>query len=94
MPKRYPPEFRRKVGDLVTSGRRVARIVTDLDLSDQAIYNWRRIRAPSARALRHVRLTDAIRAVHTDSFGTYGARRVHPERTSAAMHRIGCGSPR
>ncbi|MCW2721669.1 MAG: hypothetical protein JWR81_5491, partial [Pseudonocardia sp.] len=23
MPKRYPPEFRRKVRDLVTSGRRV-----------------------------------------------------------------------
>jgi putative transposase len=31
--------------------------------------------------LRHVWLTDAIRAVHTDSFGTYGARRVHAELT-------------
>jgi transposase-like protein len=42
MPKRYPPEFRRKVLDLVTSGRRVAQIATDLDISDQTIYNWRR----------------------------------------------------
>jgi transposase-like protein len=42
MPKRYPPEFRRKVRDLVTSGRRVAQIATDLDISDQTIYNWRR----------------------------------------------------
>jgi transposase-like protein len=42
MPKRYPPEFRRKVPDLVTSGRRVAQIATDLDISDQTIYNWRR----------------------------------------------------
>jgi transposase-like protein len=42
MPKRYPPEFRRRVLDLVTSGRRVAQIATDLDISDQTIYNWRR----------------------------------------------------
>lgn len=35
----------------------------------------------SAQALQHVWLTDAIRAVHTDSFGTYGARRVHAELT-------------
>jgi transposase-like protein len=41
MPKRYPPELRRKVGGLVTSGRRVAQIATDLDISDQTIYNWR-----------------------------------------------------
>ena len=42
MPKRYPPEFRRKVLDLVASGRRVAQVAADLDISDQTIYAWRR----------------------------------------------------
>ncbi|GAA1294220.1 helix-turn-helix domain-containing protein [Saccharothrix xinjiangensis] len=42
MPKRHPPEFRRKVLDLVASGRRVARVATNLDISDQTIYAWRR----------------------------------------------------
>ena len=39
----------------------------------------RRSRPPSARALRHVYLTEIIRQVHLDSRGTYGARRVHAE---------------
>jgi putative transposase len=51
-----------------------------LGVAESGYYEWRN-RAPSARALRHVWLTDAIRAVHTDSFGTYGARRVHAELT-------------
>jgi transposase len=42
MPKRYPPEFRRKVLDLVASGRRVTQVAADLDISDQTIYTWRR----------------------------------------------------
>jgi transposase-like protein len=42
MPKRYPPEFRRKVLDLVASGRRVAQVASDLDISEQCIYLWRR----------------------------------------------------
>ncbi|WP_158853606.1 transposase [Saccharothrix deserti] len=42
MPKRYPPEFRRKVLDLVASGRRVAQVAADLDISEQVIYTWRR----------------------------------------------------
>ena len=41
----------------------------------------RRKRAPSARSVRHAWLTDAIRQVHLDSRGTYGARRVHAELT-------------
>jgi transposase-like protein len=40
MPKRYPPEFRRKVLDLVASGRRVAQVAVDLDISEQTIYAW------------------------------------------------------
>ncbi|SDU76710.1 Transposase [Jiangella alkaliphila] len=42
MPRRYPPEFRRRVLDLVDAGRPIPRIAHDLDLSDQTIYNWRR----------------------------------------------------
>ena len=42
MPKRYPPEFRRKVLDLVEAGRRVSQVASDLDISEQTIYVWRR----------------------------------------------------
>ena len=38
----YPPEFRRRVLDLVESGRKVAEVAEDLGISDQTIYNWRR----------------------------------------------------
>ncbi|WP_293329556.1 transposase [Mycobacterium sp.] len=42
MPKRYPEEFRRKVLDLVAAGRPVAQVASDLGISDQTIYAWRR----------------------------------------------------
>jgi len=42
MSKRYPPEFRRKVLDLVKAGRPVAQIAHDLQISDQTIYTWRK----------------------------------------------------
>jgi transposase InsO family protein/transposase-like protein len=42
MPKAYPPEFRRKVLDLLRAGRSVPRVAADLQISDQVIYNWRR----------------------------------------------------
>jgi putative transposase len=164
MPRRYPPEFRRKVLDLLRAGRTVAQLVNDLQISDQTIYNWRRQelidtgqvpgvtsadltelvaarrriveletelevhrraaellkevvppkgryaaiktmaaeglpvevccrvlhvsvsgyyawrdRPPSPRTLRHLWLTEQIRAVHVASRGTYGSRRVHAE---------------
>ena len=41
MPRRYPPEFRRKVLDLLKAGRTVAQVAADLQISDQTIYNWR-----------------------------------------------------
>jgi len=40
MPRRYPPEFRRKVLDLLKAGRSVAE-GRDLEVSAQTIYNWR-----------------------------------------------------
>lgn len=38
----YPPQFRRKVLDLVETGRPVAEVADDLEISDQSIYTWRR----------------------------------------------------
>jgi transposase-like protein len=42
MPRSYPPEFRRKVLDLLKAGRTVAQIANDLQISDQTIYGWRK----------------------------------------------------
>ena len=38
----YPPEFRRKVVDLVEAGRSVADVARDLGIGEQSIYTWRR----------------------------------------------------
>lgn len=38
----YPPEFRRRVLDLIASGRKVADVAADLGISEQTIYSWRR----------------------------------------------------
>jgi len=38
----YPPEFRRRVIDLLEAGRKVADIARDLEISEQTIYSWRR----------------------------------------------------
>ncbi|MFE4464055.1 transposase [Oerskovia sp. NPDC056781] len=38
----YPPEYRRKVLDLLESGRKVADVGRDLKFSEQTIYAWRR----------------------------------------------------
>ena len=51
-----------------------------LAVSESGFYAHRS-RPPSARAIRHARLTDRIARVHQDSRGTYGARRVHAELT-------------
>lgn len=38
----YPPEFRERVVALVESGRKVSEVAAELQLSEQAIYTWRR----------------------------------------------------
>ncbi|MFD7604240.1 helix-turn-helix domain-containing protein [Streptomyces mirabilis] len=40
MPHSCPPEFRRKVIDLVASGRKAAEVAQLLGISDQTIYVW------------------------------------------------------
>jgi transposase-like protein len=42
MPKRYSPEFRRKVLDLVNEGRPIAEVASDLGVTASSIYVWRR----------------------------------------------------
>jgi transposase len=37
----YPPEFRRKVLDLVEAGRPIAEVAAALGISGQSIYSWR-----------------------------------------------------
>ncbi|MFF3150223.1 transposase [Streptomyces sp. NPDC057927] len=44
MPHSCPPEFRRKVIDLVASGRKTAEVAQLLGISDQTIYVWCRQR--------------------------------------------------
>jgi transposase-like protein len=39
--KGYPPEFRRRVVELVEGGRKVAEVAADLGISEQSIYTWR-----------------------------------------------------
>ena len=38
----YPPEFRRRVMDLVEGGHKVADVAVELEVSEQTIYTWRR----------------------------------------------------
>jgi len=40
--REYPPEFRRRVVELVEGGRKVAEVAAELGISGQSIYTWRR----------------------------------------------------
>ena len=59
-----------------------------LGVSCAGFYAWR-FRPPSARAVRHAWLTDVIREVHTASYGSYGANRVHAELVLGRGIRVG-----
>jgi len=41
MARSYPPEFRKKVLDLLDAGHSVTQVAHDLGLTGQTIYNWR-----------------------------------------------------
>ena len=75
----YPPEFRRKVLDLVASGRREPARGGSHSRPERHRLRVLRLahRGPSARAVRHALVTETIRQVHQASRGTYGYRRVH-----------------
>ena len=75
----YPAEFRRRVIDLLGTGRKVADVARDLGVSEQTISGWRRQeridrgldagvstleRAELAAAKRRIRELEAELAVH------------------------------
>lgn len=73
---------------MAAEGLRVQVACRVMDVSESGYYEWRR-RPASARALRHAWLTELIRQIHTDSRGTYGARRVHAELTMGRGVQVG-----
>ena len=75
----YPAELRRRVVDLLVTGRKVVDVARDLGVSEQAIYDWRRQeqidrglepglstaeRAELTAAKRRIRELEAELAVH------------------------------
>jgi putative transposase len=60
-----------------------------LEVNRTSFHDWER-RAPSDRALGDAWLIDKIKAIHADSDGTYGARRVHAELRLEHGVRVGC----
>jgi len=63
-----------------------------LQVSRSGFYAWRK-RPASARDVANAALTEVIKAIHEDSRGTYGARRVHAElldefELRVARHRV------
>ena len=46
----HPPEFRRKVLDLVAAGRPIVDVARDLGISAQSIYTWQLQDPPADRA--------------------------------------------
>jgi len=65
---------------MAAEGLAVEKACGVLGVSVSGYYAWRD-RPPSARAIRHMWLTELITKVHSDSRGTYGAARVHAELT-------------
>ncbi len=65
----YPAEFRRRVIDLLGTGRKVADVARDLGISEQAIYGWRRQErvdrglAPGLSTLEHAERAAATRRI-------------------------------
>jgi putative transposase len=74
MPSSYPPEFRRKVLDLLKAGRSVAQIASDLQISEQSIYLWRKRDRIDAGRLDVPRAGRVRRSTTPDSKAGSGAR--------------------
>jgi transposase len=68
MPRSHPPEFRRKVLDLVASGRKVAEVARLLGISGQTIY---------ARRRQHLIDTGQLPGTHSSDLSKLAAARKH-----------------
>ena len=76
----YPPEFRRRVVDLVEGGRKVSEVAADLEISEQTIHTWR----------RQARIDAGLEAgVTTSEHAELAAarRRIRELETELAIHR-------
>lgn len=62
----------------------IATMCRVLGVSDSGYYAWRK-RGASERALAEAALLVEIRAIHTDSRGTYGAPRIHAELSARGI---------
>jgi putative transposase len=80
VPRRYSPEFRRKVLDLLKAGRAVSQLVSDLQISDQTIYNWRRQDLIDTGQMPGITSTDQAELVAA-------RRRIAELETELAVHR-------
>jgi transposase-like protein len=78
--KGYPPEFRRRVVELVEGGRKVAEVAADLGVSEQSIYTWRRQARIDAGV--EAGLTSAEKAELAAA-----RRRIREFETEVAIHR-------
>jgi putative transposase len=68
------------IAELASQGFSAKRCCRILGVAASGFFMWRR-RSPSPRQLRFAWLTDLVRAIHADSRGTYGWRRVNAELT-------------
>jgi putative transposase len=66
------------IAELAGQGFAAKRCCRILGVAASGFFMWRR-RSPSPRQLRFAWLTDLVRAIHADSRGTYGWRRVNAE---------------
>jgi len=76
----YPPEFRRRVVDLVEGGRKVCEVAVELQVSEQTVYTWR----------RQARIDAGLEAgVTTSEQAELAAakRRIRELETELAIHR-------
>ena len=76
----YPPEFRRRVVELVEGGRKVSEVATELEVSEQTVYTWR----------RQARIDAGLKAgVTTSELAELAAakRRIRELETELAIHR-------
>jgi putative transposase len=66
------------IAELAGQGFAAKRCCRILGVAASGFFMWRR-RSPSPRQIRFAWLTDLVRAIHADSRGTYGWRRVNAE---------------
>ena len=76
----YPPEFRKRVIELVEGGRKVAEVAADLGISEQTIYVWRR------QARIDAGLEAGLSTPEKEEL-TAAKRRIRELETELAIHR-------